>query len=525
VDSLTIVGLDGQFERALEVLEEATRRELSLPKITLDWDDDHSTKFHELLQLADEARAPITVRFDVLRPSLLSDVVFRYRYPRPESRTATELRVDDGLEIGRVLPMPPEPDEYEDARGMSLVSRPMQDFIQELRDALWTMRAGKATPVRMPWDPLDRQPSRTRRSRDGALTLGREGLPNVSEVFQTYQATNFHDILGYDDRSVPPKPAREGGWGHNVKLLVTGDSGTGKSLVAHLAHRVLYPGDHASRHFAHLNCSALDVQNTEFDLFGAGPSTYTGVDYRVGELARGAYGTAFLDEFGDLPPGTAPILLTYLDNLMVRPRGMLPFFGFTHIVAATNRDLNARIRAGEFRNDLVQRFGRVITIPPLKQRGPVEIATLVDMAAQNPYENPFEHFRGKHSRPVTQVSAEALSRLVSHDYHDGNVRELESIVHSGIQRARRRNSVILQADDLALPTHASYVPDAERHMITVRSLPEFEHIVEVIHQQDLDRIAERTERPILLASDQSTAVIVGNACYRCSASKHSLKHE
>ena len=516
MDSLNISGPGDQLQRGLEVLEQATQRDSPSPTIALHWNDEHSKEFHDLLRLADEARVPVTVQVDVLRPSLLSDVVFRYRYPRPESRTASELCIDNGLDIGQVLPMPTEPDEYDSARGMSLVSRPMQDFIQELRDALWTMRSGKTKPVRMPWDPLDRQPSRIRRSRDGTLTLANEGTPNLAEVFQTYQATTFHDILGYDDRSVPPKDARDLGWGRNVKLLVTGDSGTGKSLVAQLAHQVLYPDDGDLRHFAHLNCSALDAQHTEFDLFGAGPGTYTGVDYRVGELARAAYGTAFLDEFGDLPPGTAPILLTYLDNLMVRPRGMLPFFGFTHVIAATNRDLGARIRAGEFRNDLVQRFGRVITIPPLKQRGPVEIATLVDMAAQNPYENPFEHFRGQDSRPVTRISAEALRRLVSHNYHDGNVRELESIVHQAVQLAQRRNSPIIDLDDLLLPAHPSYVPDAERYLISVKALPVMAHTVDVERHQDLDRIADRASRPILRAPDNTTAVIVDETCYRYS---------
>lgn len=514
MDPLTIVSLDDHYQRALAALEEATRREVTLPGITLHWNDECGTEFHELLRVADEARVSVAVRFDVLRPSLLSDIVFRYRYPRPESHTATQLGVDDGLEIGKVLPMPPEPVDYDNARGMSLISRPMQNFIQELRDALWTMRAGKREPVRMPWDPLDRQSSRTRRSRDGALTLSQEGHPNISEVFQTYQATNFHDILGYDDRSVPPTRARAGGWGRNVKLLVTGNSGTGKSLVAHLAHQVLYPDDHTARHFSHLNCSALDTQNAEFDLFGAGPGTYTGVDYRVGELARAAYGTAFFDEFGDLPSGTAPVLLTYLDNLMVRPRGMLPFFGFTHIIAATNRDLNARIRAGEFRNDLVQRFARVITIPSLKTRGPAEILTLVDMAAQNPYENPMESFRGKDSRPVTRVSSSALTQLSEHDYHDGNVRELESIVHSGIQRSRRRNSTTLDSKDLVLPKKSSYIPDAERHIVPVMALPNVKYIVELEHAQDLDRIADRTARPILKAPDDNSAVIVDHTCYR-----------
>ncbi|MCY3785958.1 MAG: sigma 54-interacting transcriptional regulator [bacterium] len=484
-------------------------------EVRLRWNDEHAEQFSELLKVADENRVSVTVEFDTLRPSHLSDVIFRYRYPRPAVTAKRNVTDERNLAIGSTLPMPADPLDYENARGMSLVSEAMQEFIQELRDALWVMRAHKQAP-RMPWDPLDGQRSDIRYAKDNSPTLQDWGFPNLSAVFECYNERNrghLRRLFGHANDGVRPNSAREPGWDWNIKLLVTGDSGTGKSLVARLAHRVLYPDDHHKRYFAHLNCSTLDAQNAEFEIFGAAPGTYTGVDHRVGALARAAYGTAFLDEFGDLPPGTGPILLTFLDDLLVRPRGMMQFFSYSYVVAATNRDLSARIRAGEFRNDLVQRFSRRIEVPPLRRRGRAEILALVDMACQNPIENPIETFRGKEGRAITEVAPPALSMLASHDYADGNVRELEAITHQAIQRAKRRNSSLIEPIDLDIPKHPNYRPDADQNVIRVGALPDLDQQVEVESLQDIAHLAQLTRQPLLQAPDNTYAVIHGSTGY------------
>ena len=501
----------------LDLAEATSRIEDQEPlDVEIVWSDEHEEPFRAFLGLASEARLPVTVRFDVLRPSHLTEVVFRFHNVRPVVAASSGLSPDDGLVVGSALPMPDDPIEYERARGMSLVSTPMQDFIGELRDALFAMRG--RPPQEPPWDPFDRQRPRARQDprepQRYSLEKGR-GKPNLSDLFLAYGDDAARKMLGNTTLTEPEERAMESGWaGPKTKLLVTGDSGTGKSLVAQLAHAVLYPDDNDQRPFVHINCGSLDTQNLEFELFGAVPGNYTGVGAPVGNLARAAHGTAFLDEFGDMPDRSRIVLLTYLEDLLLKPKGMSPFFSFTHVVAATNRDLNALIRANEFRNDLVQRFQRQVRVPSLHERGETEIITLVDMAAQQPHENPVETFRGEEGRRVGAVSADALRMLAGHEYADGNVRELESIVHRALQAAIRRNSAAVEPQDLDIPDAANYRPDAERNMISVRALPELAAEVTVEDRRDLDHLAERSGRPILRTATGHSAVILDNILYR-----------
>ena len=487
------------------------------PDVEIVWSDEHQEPFTEFLRLASKARVRVTVKFDVLRPAHLTEVVFRYHNVSPVVAASAGVRPHDGLVVGSALPMPEDPIAYERARGMSLVSAPMQDFIDQLRDALFAMkRAGQ--PQEPPWDPFDRQKPRARQDprepQKYSLEKGR-GKPNLSDLFLAYGDEAVGKMLGNTTLKDPEDRAMESGWGGpKTKLLVTGDSGTGKSLVARLAHAVLYPDDSGERPFVHINCGALDAQNLEFELFGAVPGNYTGVGAPVGNLARAAHGTAFLDEFGDMPDRSRIVLLTYLDNLLLKPKGMSPFFSFTHVVAATNRDLNALIRVNEFRNDLVQRFQRWVRVPSLRERGEIEIITLVDMAAQQPHENPVQTFRDEEGRRVNAVSPDALRMLAGHEYSDGNVRELESIVHRALQSAIRRNSAEIEPQDLDIPDLSSFRPDAERHMISVKALPELSVEVSVEDLRDLDRLAERSGRPILRTATGQFAVILDNVLYR-----------
>ena len=263
------------------------------------------------------------------------------------------------------------------------------------------------------------------------------------------------------------------GWdGRRIHLLVTGESGTGKSLVARLAHEVLY-AEHGKRPFERVNCGGRQERDLEFELFGSTRGKYTGVGASVGILARAAYGTAFLDEFGDMPASCQPVFLTYLDDLMIRPKGEMPsFFSFSYVVAATNRDLDSLIRATEFRNDLVQRFARQVRIPSVRERSRKEILELIDMAAQHPDENPLDE-DGKNRR-IDSIDPDATQKLMSHKYRDGNIRELESIVHQALQAARRRNSRVIEEDDVDIPGHSSFRPDSERNVVNVKAFPTFE---------------------------------------------------
>ena len=494
-----------------------------LERYSLVWHDECESEYSEFLELASEARLYVTVRFEVLRPRHLSTVVFRHRCVEPVLDRTVRRTVEGHLDVGSALQMtddPAEPDDlakYEKFRGLSLVSEQMHVFITELREALLAMR-GKKEPLDLPWDPYEvGKWIQKDRSGNTYFAKGQDSdRPGLADLFLYPADGQAVKILrNKNTRSSVETAAKKGWHGNSTKLLVTGESGTGKSLVAHLAHDVLYcdADSQGSRPFEHINCAGLDAKQLQFELFGATPGQYTSVNNPVGQLSRASYGTAFLDEFGDMPASNLPVLLTYLDTLVARPTGITPFFSYTHVVAATNRDLHALERLGKFRGDLVQRFGRRVEIPPLRERGEDEIVTLVDMAAQHPEHNPLESFRGKLGRRVTSISSEAIEMLTKHKYMDGNVRELESIVHRALHSARDRGSAMIEPNDLDIADSASFRPDAERNIVAVKKLPELEIHVDLEDTHDLQRIAERSGRPIL-KTPSAYGVILDNVLYR-----------
>jgi len=497
------------LDKALERIEEWDQPDI--PVVTAAWSDESSEELSGFLNSVSEYRVHVDVEFEDLRREHLVQAVFMYPIVRPVVRPRLP---GDGcdLVVGDALRMPADPSEYERARCISLVSEKMRDFVVELRDALLAMKRGRKNPD-PPWDPFDGQLSQADyNAKTRGYTLPR-GKPNLRDVFLAHDQESGRQKLGNATPAETERRAKDAGWeGTSTKLLVTGDSGTGKSLVAELAHAVLYPETGDRRPFVPINCGALDSQQLEFELFGAAPGHYTGVGAPVGDLARAAYGTAFLDEFGDMPNRCRVVLLTYLDDLLLKPRGVAPFFSFSHVVAATNRDLDALIRVNEFRNDLVQRFQRRVRVPSLQERGAEEKIALVDLAAQAPNENPFDTAR--RCRPVKRVSAEALEMLTAHQYADGNVRELESIVHHALQKARRRYSDTIQPDDLDIPSEAHHRPDNERNIVSVKALPKLDAEVSVDDCRDLERLAERSGRPILRTAGGELGTVLDSILYR-----------
>ena len=524
MESIVIKGpgksLDGATDLLKKYLEDREVKPDSLHTFTIEWNDEHEEHLRAFLKLAQEARRHVTVRFTDLQVRHITEIIFEYRSVRPmiELAQSYTLSSEDGsLVIGDQWPS--DIGLYNEKRFVSLISETTQDFVEKLRNAILAM---KKEPLEdLPWDPVGKE-SRIR------IT----GTPPTKRlILKQGQLPLLSDLLGvYDSPTSSSDEARERfeknraerhKWGDRpVHLLISGDSGTGKSLVARLAHSVLYRDAPAQRPFININCGALDESSLKFRLFGGLPGSFTDITTpQVGPLARAAYGTVFLDEFGDLPNGCQPFFLTYLQDLEIEPEGgdMPPLYSYSYVVAATNRDLGALIRATEFRNDLVQRFARRVRIPSLRERGTSkgEIIALIDMAAQHPDENPKEKFRGKDCRWVRSISVEALEQLLQHDYADGNVRELESIVHRAIEKARRSDSDVVRSEHLPKFGPSNFRPDAQRNMVRVSGLPELDSQVLVEDARDLDRIAQRSNRPIL-KSESEYGVIVDNVLYRYS---------
>lgn len=202
----------------------------------------------------------------------------------------------------------------------------------------------------------------------------------------------------------------------DVSVLVTGESGVGKELVARELHR---HGPHADGPFVAINCAAVPSQLLESELFGHVRGAFTDAKRsREGLFVRANGGTLFLDEIGDLALDIQPKLLRALQERKVRPVGSEDSVSFdARILTATNRDLESEIEAGRFREDLFYRINVInIHVPPLRARGPDIL-----MLAQNFIWSIAE----RTGKPVKRIGAPVAEKLLSYDW-PGNVRELEN---------------------------------------------------------------------------------------------------
>ncbi len=201
-------------------------------------------------------------------------------------------------------------------------------------------------------------------------------------------------------------------------VLVTGENGTGKELVARAIHEASL---RRGGPFVAVNCAALPAELFESELFGHERGAFTGALRRqIGRFERAAGGTLFLDEIGEIPPVLQAKLLRVLDTMSIeRLGGDGPIQVDARIVAATNRDLRAAMASGAFRQDLYYRLAVLpIAVPPLRERRE-EIATLAGHFLR-------EIVREEGAR-ARSFSPDALRALASYDY-PGNVRELRNLV-------------------------------------------------------------------------------------------------
>jgi Nif-specific regulatory protein len=221
----------------------------------------------------------------------------------------------------------------------------------------------------------------------------------------------------------------------DATLLLRGESGTGKELVARAVHR---NSPRANRPFIAINCAAITESLLESELFGHEKGAFTGaIGLKKGKLELADGGTLFLDEVGELPLALQAKLLRALqEREFDRVGGTRPVRVDFRLVAATNRDLDAAVAAGTFRQDLFYRLNVVVlSLPPLRDRKE-DVPTLA------------EYFLRKHAprcgRRVAGFTPDALARLAKHDW-PGNVRELENVIEQALALGSHDRIV---ADDL-----------------------------------------------------------------------------
>lgn len=232
---------------------------------------------------------------------------------------------------------------------------------------------------------------------------------------------------------------------HEYPVLILGESGTGKELVAKSIH---FLGARRERPFAPVDCSSLVPTLIESELFGYVKGAFTGAQHgKQGLLEAAQGGTLFLDEIGDMPVDLQAKLLRALQEREIKPVGATERRRIdVRVIAATNRDLDAAIKQGTFRQDLYFRLNVVqVKLPPLRERKsdiPLLVASFL------------EKFTGSLDG-ARSISDDAMRQLIAYDW-PGNVRELENAIERAV--ALGSGPIIAMAD---LPSNLQY-PTTQR---------------------------------------------------------------
>jgi formate hydrogenlyase transcriptional activator len=208
----------------------------------------------------------------------------------------------------------------------------------------------------------------------------------------------------------------------NATVLITGETGTGKEVIARAIHEL---SPRHSRNLVKVNCAAMPAGLLESELFGHERGAFTGaINSHIGRFALADRGTIFLDEIGDMSPDLQPKLLRVLQEHEFEPVGSTRTTRVdVRVIAATNRDLRQMVRDREFREDLYYRLNIFpISLPPLRDRK-ADIPELVRYFVQ--------HFADSMDKTIDYVPDELMRVLVRHSW-PGNIRELQNYVARGV---------------------------------------------------------------------------------------------
>jgi PAS domain S-box-containing protein len=293
-------------------------------------------------------------------------------------------------------------------------------------------------------------------------------------------------------------------------ILILGESGTGKGLLAKFIHK---NSKRNKKPFIQINCAALPENLLEAELFGYEKGAFTGArqEGKAGLFELAQEGTIFLDEIGDLPHSLQAKLLKYLDDHEVmRLGGLKPKKIDCLIIAATNRDLETRVQQQRFRQDLFYRLNTfTIRIPPLRER-PDDIFELVNF-----YMNKF----GKEYRLKRRISPDALGRLQEYTF-PGNVRELKNVIKKAVVMSEHES-----VDEII---HQSLAAGAGNYTASINDTPQgkslTDHILDVekeIIKNAMTRCKSTREMACYLKISQPTVVrkLKNHRLYRDSIQK------
>jgi two-component system response regulator HydG len=346
--------------------------------------------------------------------------------------TDVVMRAPDGFEVLRETRA-----RYPHARVIMLTGQGSRDV------ALQSMQQGATYYIQKPVDLHELRTKVAKCLADYNKDVEYEALR--SQVDRSY---GFEGIIGADPKMVRVVDVLRQIAPTNASVLILGESGTGKELVARAIHRYSPRRGNA---FVALNCGGLSEGTIESELFGHVKGAYTGaLADREGKFEYADRGTLFLDEVGEMPMSTQVKLLRVLEDREVTRLGAnKPKRVDVRVLAATNAELAARVKAGTFREDLYYRL-RVVTIdlPSLRERR-ADIKLLV--------RHFLVHFCQLHGKDIDDIDRDALSALTQYDW-PGNVRELRNAIESMVVRARGN---ILTRDDLPPEIWTPSTPEAD----------------------------------------------------------------
>jgi two-component system response regulator AtoC len=234
--------------------------------------------------------------------------------------------------------------------------------------------------------------------------------------------SRYHMLFGNSDRMAEVRELIERVADTDVTVLVRGESGTGKELVA----RALYASSlRRDKPFVKVNCAALPTELLESELFGFERGAFTGaIQHKPGKFEFANHGTMFLDEIGDMSfPLQAKLLQVLQDGEFARLGGKHDVRVDVRMIAATNRDLDKAVAAGQFREDLYFRLNVVsIMLPPLRDRRE-EIPLLIDYFLKK--------YSVQYNKPPIDIGSETMRLFMEHDW-PGNIRELENLIKRAV---------------------------------------------------------------------------------------------
>jgi two-component system, NtrC family, nitrogen regulation response regulator NtrX len=279
----------------------------------------------------------------------------------------------------------------------------------------------------------------------------------------------------------------------DARVLITGENGTGKELVARAIHRLSARSEHQ---FIEVNCAAIPSELIESELFGHVKGSFTGaVSDRPGKFEQADGGTLFLDEIGDMSMAAqAKVLRALQEGIITRVGGEKAIRVDVRVIAATNKNLEKEIEAGHFREDLFFRLNVVpIQVPPLRERRediPMLVRHFIDTAIQ------------EQRLPPRTITADAFERLSRMEW-SGNVRELRNTVERLLILARSNEITVgdvdrlvggsaqsgssLSGDLLNAPTFAEFKDRAERAFILAKLREHDWNVSETARAVDMPR--------------------------------------